>query len=193
MSKRRASAHPLLPDWHLWTEVARTVAPLRHQSHSDPEPVPETPAEHHVPPPRPRRTAGAMPSYQAGGQVVRPPRPGIEPNLRQRLMRGQLEIEGTIDLHGMRQAEAHRALTRFLHARAGRGDRTVLVITGKGLTRREDQTTVVVERGVLRAMLPVWLASAELAPLVSGWDVAHQSHGGEGAFYVRLRRERQPR
>ena len=101
-----------------------------------------------------------------------------------------MEIDGTIDLHGMRQVEAHAALTRFVRARAARGDRTILVITGKGLKQVGDDAAVLVERGVLRAMLPLWLSAPELAPLVAGWDAAAQGHGGEGAFYVRLRRER---
>ncbi len=118
------------------------------------------------------------------------PRAGIEPNLKQRVQRGRVEIDGTIDLHGMRQVEAHAALTRFIHARSARGDRTLLVITGKGLKKLGDDAAVIIERGVLRAMLPIWLSEPKLAPLVAGWDVAAQHHGGDGAFYVRLRRER---
>ena len=87
-------------------------------------------------------------------------------------------------------SQAHAALTRFIHARASRGDRTLLVITGKGLKKLGDDAAVIIERGVLRAMLPIWLSEPTLAPLVSGWDVAAQGHGGDGAFYVRLRRER---
>jgi DNA-nicking Smr family endonuclease len=42
-------------------------------------------------------------------------------------------------------------------------------------------------------MLPIWLSEPNLAPLVAGWDVAAQGHGGDGAFYLRLRRaERYP-
>jgi DNA-nicking Smr family endonuclease len=37
-------------------------------------------------------------------------------------------------------------------------------------------------------MLPMWLAEPALAPYVAGFDIAAQGHGGEGAFYVRLRR-----
>ena len=37
-------------------------------------------------------------------------------------------------------------------------------------------------------MLPIWLNSPELRPLVAGWDQSAQGHGGEGAWYVRLRR-----
>lgn len=191
MSKRRSDGKPRLPDWHLWTEVSQTVSPLRPERHRlidlDDTPLP-IPAP--SPPARPRKLLPAMAPYQSDGRPSRQPRPGIEPNLKQRLQRGRVEIDGTIDLHGMRQVEAHLALTRFINARWARGDRTILVITGKGLKKLGDDAAVIVERGVLRAMLPVWLSSADLGPLVSGWDVAAQGHGGDGAFYVRLRRDR---
>jgi DNA-nicking Smr family endonuclease len=103
-------------------------------------------------------------------------------------MRGQIEIDGTLDLHGMRQVEAHDALQRFVAARHRRGDRTVLVITGKGLKKVDGDATRILEKGVLRAMLPLWLSTPNLAPLIAGWSPAAQGHGGEGAFYVRLRR-----
>ena len=115
----------------------------------------------------------------------------IEPKLRKRLGRGRVTIDGTLDLHGMRQDEAYAALTRYLSARSARGDRTLLVITGKGLKKVNGDPTTIVERGVLRTMLPIWLSSPELLPLVAGWDQSAQGHGGEGAWYVRLRRREQ--
>ncbi len=177
-----------LPDWHLWADVARTVSPLHPKRPrlllnlaDGPLPVPMPAA-----PPAKSRRVPHLPDGKPGqtprGQV-------IEPRLRQRLGRGQIEIDGSIDLHGMRQAEAHAALSRFIHARAARGDRTLLVITGKGLKKVNGDATVIVERGVLRSMLPVWLGEPGLAPLVAGWDIAAQGHGGGGAYYVRLRRE----
>lgn len=192
MAGRDPKRRHVLADWHLWTEVARTVSPLQRQRtlalQSEPLPLPK-PAE-------PAKKAAARPALPAYRPEGRPgPQRGrdeLDPRLRRRLGRGQVAIDGTIDLHGMRQAEAHAALRRFLHARVSRGDRTVLVITGKGL-RGADGGTAIVERGVLRAMLPIWLAERELAPLVSGWDVAARGHGGEGAFYVRLRRPEAPR
>ncbi len=195
MSKRR-DGKPRLPDWHLWFEVSKTVSPLRPARQpivdleGEPLPLPAAP-----PAPRPKaHRLIPMPPYQSDQRPGRkPPRPGIEPNLRQRLMRGREEIDGTIDLHGMRQVEAHAALTRFIHARHARGDRTLLVITGKGLKKVSDDAAVIVERGVLRQMLPIWLTEPGLAPLVAGWDVAAQGHGGDGAFYVRLRRDREYR
>jgi len=190
MAKRRPNGKGQLPDWHLWVDVSRTVTPLKPQPLVDladeplPMPQPVGPVK------KPRPIFPAMPSYQSDGLPGKKPRAGIEPNLKQRLQRGRLEIDGRIDLHGMRQVEAHAALVRFITARYARGDRTLLVITGKGLKKLEDDAAVIVERGVLRSMLPIWLTGSNLAPLVAGWDMAAQHHGGDGAFYVRLRRER---
>jgi DNA-nicking Smr family endonuclease len=190
MSRRDSKRQ--LPDWHLWTEVARTVSPLRPlrakpllNMADGPLPVPE------AAPKKPRGLPRMpMPSYQSDGRPgQQPPGRVIEPRMRRRLGRGQVEIDGTIDLHGMRQAEAHAALSGFIHARAARGDRTLLVITGKGLKKLNGDAATIIERGVLRAMLPIWLAEPGLAPLVAGWDISAQGHGGEGAYYVRLRRE----
>lgn len=185
---------PALPDWHLWAEVAQTVSPLqrtlrrqRLQLSAEALPLPRPP-----PPPPPRHKSvklpPAMPSYQPSGKPGRAANQAIEPKLKRKLTRGHIEIDGTLDLHGMRQVEAHAALSRFVHARVSRGDRTLLVITGKGLKKVDGDASVIIERGVLRSMLPIWLSEPALAPLIAGWDVAAQGHGGEGAWYVRLRR-----
>ncbi len=194
MSKRLSHRSPGLPDWHLWTEVKRSVRPLRPEPEAKlplagaPLPLPAT-----KPPPvfagKPKWARPAATPYVPDFAPGKPQFPAgriIEPRVKRRLMRGQIEIDGTIDLHGMRQSEAHAALGRFVMARSGRGDRTILVITGKGLKKLDD--TTIVERGVLRAMLPIWLSEPGLAPRVAGWDAAAQGHGGEGAFYVRLRK-----
>ena len=189
MASRGGKKTPPLPDFHLWEDVAQTVLPLRPRRRvRPPAPLPLPPAE--APPPKRPRIL-PMPSYQSVQSPGSPPLGVIEPKLRKRLGRGRISIDGTLDLHGMRQDEAYGALTRFLHARVSRGDRTILVITGKGLKKVNGDPTTIVERGVLRTMLPIWLSSPELLPLVAGWDQSAQSHGGEGAWYVRLRRMEQ--
>jgi DNA-nicking Smr family endonuclease len=138
---------------------------------------------------KPLRAEKPAPSYQSKGVPGKPQSSaGIEPRMKRRLGRGQIDIDGTIDLHGMRQDEARSALNRFVAARYARGDRTILVITGKGLKKLAPDATTIIEAGVLRSMLPVWLSEPGLAPLIAGWDVSAQQHGGEGAYYVRLRR-----
>lgn len=187
MSSRGGKKNPPVPDFHLWDEVAETVLPLRPRRRvRPPAPLPLPPAAAPLPK-RPRILP--MPSYQSPQTPGSPPLGVIEPKLRKRLGRGRVTIDGTLDLHGMRQDEAYGALSRFLHARSARGDRTILVITGKGLKKLNGDPTNIVERGVLRTMLPIWLSSPELLPLVAGWDQSAQPHGGEGAWYVRLRRQ----
>ena len=63
---------------------------------------------------------------------------GIDRRTAQRLVRGQMRVEDRIDLHGMTQEEARRALDRFLTSAASDGKRCVLVITGKGSARTDD-------------------------------------------------------
>jgi len=187
MTKRSGSKAPLLPDFHLWTEVIGTVLPLkprrRTRLHA---PLPLPPA---VPLTTKPARIFAQPAYQSDNAPGGAPVGIIEPKLRQKLGRGRVPIDGTLDLHGMRQEEAYAALSRFVAARAARGDRTILVITGKGLKKLNGDPATIVERGVLRTMLPIWLNSPELKPMVSGWDQSAQGHGGEGAWYVRLRRQ----
>ena len=46
-------------------------------------------------------------------------------------------------------------------------------------------------RAVAAALGDHTLHAPELMPLVAGWDQSAQGHGGEGAWYVRLRRQEQ--
>ena len=194
MSKRDTRRLP--HDFHLWTSVAATVEPLRRKGllklGNGPLPLPVEPAPVAVPlnaPPKrqpPRQPF--LPPYQAPLPSAAVPDKAVDPSIRKKVGRGRIDIDGRIDLHGMTQDEARGALHRFIHARFSRGDRTVLVITGKGLKTDNDYIAAMTERGVLRTMLPIWLNEPSLAPMVSGWSVAARGHGGEGAWYVRLRR-----
>ena len=195
MSKRDPKRLP--HDFHLWTVVAATVDPLRRKGLLKlgtgplPMPVEEAPQPTAATPAPPKRQAprkAFLPPYQAPLPSAPTPVKAVEPSIHKKLSRGRIEIDGTIDLHGMTQNEARGALHRYLQARWSRGDRTVLVITGKGLKSDNDYVAAMSERGILRTMLPIWLSEPSLAPLVSGWSTAARGHGGEGAWYVRLRR-----
>jgi DNA-nicking Smr family endonuclease len=110
---------------------------------------------------------------------------------RRKLARDTELIDARLDLHGMRQREAHGALKRFLLACHARGDRHVLVITGKGAPGSGTISAshyAVDERGVLRRLVPHWLAESDLRGLVVSYTPASVRHGGDGALYVRLRK-----
>lgn len=116
-----------------------------------------------------------------------PPLAPLERRLKQRLSRGSHPLDAVIDLHGMRQTEAHEALRRFIYAAQRQGASIILVVTGKGASGVQDQGSGE-ERGVLRRTVPHWLRMPDLRPYVIGFETAAQHHGGSGALYVRIRR-----
>ena len=100
---------------------------------------------------------------------------------------GRTEIEARVDLHGLRQSEAHAALRAFLFRCQSRGLRFVLVITGKGKPGA-DHGPMPSRIGALRHQVPHWLHLPPLGPAVQQVVTAHLRHGGTGALYVYLRR-----
>ncbi len=118
-----------------------------------------------------------------------PPLAPLDKRLRRRLAHGRSAVDRSIDLHGMSQAEAHDALRSFLAGAQARGDRLVVVVTGKGATRGSGPGSSWGEApGVLRRSVPHWLHAPDLRTIVLGFEEAGRAHGGAGALYVRLRR-----
>jgi DNA-nicking Smr family endonuclease len=164
----------------LWSEVTRSVAPLRRQPlPADPE-LPTAPGKSK---PKPAR-APARSAPPAASPTV--PLEAFDRRLKQRLVRGTEVIDARVDLHGKTQSEAYAALFSFLRKAQSDGAKFVLVITGKGGRAREDGS----ERGVLKRQVPQWLRLPEFRRYVLGFEDAHHRHGGAGALYLRIKRQR---
>lgn len=119
---------------------------------------------------------------------------GIDGATSERLHRGDLRPEARLDLHGLTEQAAFRALGDFIAASVVRDLRLVLVITGKGLKQADRYAPFDMEydtrvRGVLRNMVPRWLNEPPLVRYIADIRHAHARHGGEGAFYVYLRKK----
>lgn len=218
--KRRRKPGLTPEDREIWQKVASSVTPLSatapgrggllgstsaseasepvHPSHFTAQAPGATPEP---PPPRP-----AVPNRFRIGSAVQPapPRhdvlaplperlaaatPRVDGAIQGSLKRGKLRPEARIDLHGMTLSEAHPALTGFLIGAQARGRRLVLVITGKGKDR-DDGSIMPLPRGVLRHQVPHWVQTGALAGIVLQITPAHFRHGGEGAYYVYLKRLR---
>ena len=162
----------------LWSDVTRSVAPLRRQ------PLRADPA----PPAAPDKPKPARASAPSAPPAARPTAPleAFDRRLKQRLARGTEVIDARVDLHGKTQSEAHAALFSFLRKAQSDGAKFVLVITGKGGSAGEDFSG----RGVLKRQVPQWLRLAEFRRYVLGFEDAHLRHGGAGALYLRIRRRR---
>ena len=185
----------------LWDSVARQAVPLGPKCRPDPPPeapaIPAKEPDDRSPVPGPR-----LPAFRVGEKASPPETlngratdgaaaaaPRMDAKSFGRMRRGKLAPEARIDLHGMTLDEAHPALIGFILKSQAEGRRLVLVITGKG--QRTDAAPLYPRRrGILRQQVPQWLRLPPLAPLVLEVTPAHVRHGGEGAFYVYLRRGR---
>ncbi len=172
-----------MDDAELLKQVFQDVTPLPGRAINRTVPTPPVPKtskksgtrERHVPPIRSRADA-QLPEIRHGDA------PGLDKRSAQRLKRGQMEIEARLDLHGLRQEEAHRALTSFIVGSHSAGKRCVLVITGKGRVSEGG--------GVLRTNVPRWLNQAPNQTRVLSFTHATPTDGGTGALYVLLKRQR---
>lgn len=165
-------------DRALWQHVTASVRPLRRKPVTPKAAIPKAPVKPAKPPvvaPPPLRAPRNMPLPAIT------PKP-FDKGEEQKLRKGPADIDGRIDLHGMTQAEAYAALHRFIRNAVKTGRRTLLVITGKGR----------VGGGVLRRQLPMWLEEGELRGIVLAFTPARPKDGGEGAFYIKLRKDKKP-
>lgn len=173
----------------LWDAVTRDMRRLHGHRKATPITALETAAATFVAAapakPSPRAVAGAQPSITL---------PKVEPlsidrRSAQKLRRGKLAIEGRLDLHGMTQDEAYQALSGFVTSSVRRGHKYLLIITGKGSFRAlRDGRMFETPTGVLRDQLPKWLAAPGMRRHIQAIQPAARHHGGDGAFYVLLRR-----
>lgn len=167
-------------DAALWRHVAGTVKPLKKGDRPMTAAIP-------VPPPTPPKSAPPVPKAPTTRSVLPALAPGVTPGLdrrtAQRLKKGEIAVDSSLDLHGLTQEEAHRALARFLARAAETGRRCVLVVTGKGVKAGG-------AGGVLRASVPRWLNEPDLRARVLAFVHAAPKDGGTGALYVLLKRRR---
>lgn len=150
-----------------WERVKQTVRPY---DKAPPSPLPPTLL------PKPA-SKPASKKAEVSPVFRRQPGAGFDRATETKLKKGRLPIEGRIDLHGMTQEEAFRALQGFMAGAVSSGKRTVLVITGRG-------------KGVLKRSLPLWLERQGMKEHILAITPAQPKDGGGGAFYVRLRRVR---
>ena len=173
----RSGKHLNAEDVEIWGRVTRTVKAYKGSA------VPSVQ----------RGSTPRIGSQKIAPQNIRPRNVGVLPRKYydapqiakdKRVRRGKITIDRKIDLHDLTQDAALARLTRNLYASAERGHHCVLVVTGKGGVNLG---------GVLRRMLPLWLSSTELRPLISRYAQAHIRHGGTGAWYVFLKQSARPK
>ena len=103
----------------------------------------------------------------------------VNPEVARRLHQGYFSIQAHIDLHGLGVKDAHQAFDGFLNKSILVGNRTVLIIHGRGLSSPYEP--------VLKTKVYQWLTAAPWHKWVTAFTSARLCDGGTGATYVLLR------
>jgi len=174
-----------------WERVASTVVPLhpaRLPRRAMPAELPEAaPAAHkkaakRAQPPTATAHKPARPEPEARGGT------GLDSSWERKLRGAKIAPDFTLDLHGLTLDAAHARLGSGLAQAKILGARLVLVVTGK--PRPVDPADRGERRGAIRAKILDWLAAGSFAADIAAIRSAHPRHGGEGALYIVLRRQR---
>lgn len=100
-----------------------------------------------------------------------------------KLQAGQFSPESHLDLHGMNAQQAFDALIGFFRAAYFKGQRTVLVVPGRGLNSPHGIS-------ILREKIQEWFTQDPLKRVILAFCTARPADGGAGALYVLLRKFR---
>lgn len=163
-------------DAALWESFRHRVSPLdRKKLPRDETPVAVTVTDSGPPLPRiPGKPRKALVADSAAD---------VDAATHARLRKGEMKIEGRLDLHGKNHEQAFESVRRFIHHAIAADKRCVLVITGKGNHPSESGRT-------LKALFPEWLNHEDIRPFIVSLHGASRKDGGSGAFYLLLRRNR---
>jgi len=187
---KKPPSHKTDPDLELWQRAMQDVKPL---GRSKAAPL--------APTPRPRvRPRAANVGPEVGPKVAldtfsqRPETElqtqPLDKSWQKRLRRGRMDVDMTLDLHGMTQDHAYRTLMQAMERAIVQQMRVMLVITGKGALKTKNDARDDRPRGVLRKQLPIWLNESRYQNHIFALRPAHPTHGGAGAFYILIRRPR---
>jgi len=166
----------------LWARVMADVRPLRAVAPGRPLP----PAR--LPPIAPATAARAAASVPRPAPAAAPrPRPTLDGGWDRRIGRGAVVPDDVIDLHGHTLSSAHAMLDQRLGDAVARGERVVLLVTGRPPRPESERPHA---RGAIRAAVADWLAASRHSNAIAAVRNAHPRHGGAGALYVVLRRRR---
>jgi DNA-nicking Smr family endonuclease len=97
-----------------------------------------------------------------------------------------------IDLHGYSLDEANLEIEDFITKSYKSGTNKIIVVTGKGLHSEHDKDPYVSKKlGILKYSVPEYIKNNfELMKVINFMEKAKIEDGGEGAFYIYLKKKK---
>lgn len=168
----------------LWARVIASVTPIsgRTETAAPVEPAAAMAPARRKAAPIERSAVAAVPL--PAGSAVASSANTLDGGWDRRLRRGVIDPDMTVDLHGHTLDSAWRMLDSSLARAIAGGTRVILLVTGK--PPRGDRRG----RGAIRGAVGDWLASSRHARRIAAVRNAHPRHGGTGALYIILKRDR---
>jgi DNA-nicking Smr family endonuclease len=107
---------------------------------------------------------------------------GIDYNTDKKLKGGKIKIDKTVDFHGLGLDDALDLLLKTVGDGYANGLRNILFITGKGRNSNGRET--------IKASMEKWFRHPSIVGKIIKYCQATKKDGGDGAFYVFLRRKK---
>ena len=107
-----------------------------------------------------------------------------------KIKKNSVRPDKILDLHGKSQIEAKNMIFNFIINCYRNNDKFLLIITGKGSKISDENLFLEKGSGVLKRNFPKWIKEDYISKYIISSSLAHDINGGEGAFYVFLKRNK---
>jgi DNA-nicking Smr family endonuclease len=114
-------------------------------------------------------------------------------DLKKGIKKGSFHIDKKIDFHGKSLLESEEQFNNIIIESYNSGQRCLLFVTGKGLFKSknyEEGYKPKLYHGIIRASFVDWVRSKKFSKYILSFEQASIEHGGDGAFYVYLRKNK---
>ena len=111
--------------------------------------------------------------------------------INKKIKNRQLRVDSIVDFHGLSVNDAKNLFLKKVDSCYHKNKRCILFITGKGIKRIDDnQEDNKLFYGKIRAEFLGWTKLDENTKKILSVERASQNYGGDGAFFVYLRKRR---
>ena len=114
-------------------------------------------------------------------------------DLKKGIKKGSFHIDKKIDFHGKSLLESEEQFNKTIMGCYKSGQRCLLFVTGKGLFKSknfEENENPKLYYGIIRSAFVEWVRLKKFSKYILSFEQASTEHGGDGAFYVYLRKNK---
>ena len=114
-------------------------------------------------------------------------------DLKKGIKKGSFHIDKKIDFHGRSLLQSEDLFNNTIIESYNNRQRCLLFVTGKGLYKLknyEEGDKPKLYHGIIRSSFVEWARSKKFSKYILSFEQASIEHGGDGAFYVYLRKNK---